>query len=262
MSQTIDRALGLLRHFTEASPSLGLSEVTRLCGLDKATTYRLLSSLTKNGLLEQDVRSKNYMLGATLLNFARIRELSFPLSSIVESELQALSDITGETAHVTWLTPAGLAPIAVVESKKANRVSAGISTPLPFHATASGHVVLAFSTASFRESRLKPPFPAATTRTPASKTEVLKLVLEAERRGFAVADQTFEDEVVGISAPIFGNTGYAEGAIAVVVPSHRATQSMTRDIAAATVASAIRLTMKRGNVLPETYQRFGDRQKK
>ena len=262
MSQTVDRAVGLLRHFTEASPSLGLSEIARLCGFDKATTYRLLSSLKRNGLLEQEVRSKNYMLGATLLNFARIREASFPLTSIVQPELQALSDLTGETAHVTWLTPAGLAPIAVIESKKANRVSAGLSVPLPFHATASGYVVLAFSPESLRGSVLKPPFSRPTAHTPASKSAVLKLVTDAERAGFAIADQTFEEEVVGVAAPIFGNAGSAEGAIAVVTPSHRATKTHIRAIADATVAAAIRLTVRRGNVLPETYRRFGDKQAK
>ncbi len=251
MSQTIDRAIGLLHHFSEDTPAFGLSDLTRLSGLDKTTTFRLLGSLVKNGFLEQDQRSKSYMLGAALLHFARIREATFPLSSLVEPELQALSALTGETAHVSWLTPAGLVAIAVVQSRKANCVTFDNGVLLPFHSTASGYVVLAFSPPEARKERLKAPFIAASAHTPSSVKRVLELVGDAQTKGYAIADQTFEEEVVGIAAPIFGPAGHAEGAIAVIFPSHRATKSHTENIIRAAMASAKRLTEKRGYQVPQ-----------
>ena len=42
---TVSKALSLLTLFSHARPTIGLSDVTRLSGLNKATAYRLLGEL-------------------------------------------------------------------------------------------------------------------------------------------------------------------------------------------------------------------------
>jgi DNA-binding IclR family transcriptional regulator len=253
MAQTIDRAFAVMRLFSEARPLLGLTDVTRLSGFDKATAYRLLTSLVKHGMLEQDASTKQYMLGAALLNLARIREVSFPTTRFVDEELAALVNDTGETCHVCWRTSDGLAPLSVIESAKANRVSSGLSTLLPYHATASGFVVLAFSTEVRRRKVLSGPFTRHTARTPKTKAEVSQLVEQAGSRGFAIADQTYEDEVLGVAAPLFNGASEAAGAIATVIPSHRANPDVVEETARAVVGAALRLTRRLGHQPPREY---------
>ena len=52
MSATVIKALSLLDLFSETAPPLGLTEVARHSGLDKATAHRLLNSLESKGYLD------------------------------------------------------------------------------------------------------------------------------------------------------------------------------------------------------------------
>lgn len=58
MMGTVDKALSLLRFFSPQIPELGLSELTRQSGFDKATTLRCLTALERNGFVEQDVNTR------------------------------------------------------------------------------------------------------------------------------------------------------------------------------------------------------------
>ena len=70
----VEKALRLLTLFSEQRPELGLSELARLAGYDKATSRRLLVALQRYGLIEQSPGSRRYRLGTTVLQLARIRE--------------------------------------------------------------------------------------------------------------------------------------------------------------------------------------------
>ena len=52
--RTIARGLAILNAFDETKPELGVTELSQLTDLDKATVYRLLSALQQGGLIEQD----------------------------------------------------------------------------------------------------------------------------------------------------------------------------------------------------------------
>ena len=71
---TVVKALSLLDHFDASIPEVGLVDMARLSGLDKATARRLLVALGKKGFVEQDPVTRRYRLGAALVRLARIRE--------------------------------------------------------------------------------------------------------------------------------------------------------------------------------------------
>ena len=58
---TVTKALTLLDHFTLARPLIGLSEVARLAGVNKATAFRLLSELQSAGFVEQAGSAREYL---------------------------------------------------------------------------------------------------------------------------------------------------------------------------------------------------------
>ncbi|MDP7586137.1 MAG: helix-turn-helix domain-containing protein, partial [Verrucomicrobiota bacterium] len=57
----------LLDFFSERHPAIGLSEMARLAGCDKATTRRLLLALERSGMVEQLLESRKYRLGVAPL---------------------------------------------------------------------------------------------------------------------------------------------------------------------------------------------------
>lgn len=253
MSSTVNKALSLLGFFTEATPEWGLSDMGRVAALDKATVHRLLHSLTVAGLLEQHPHTKLYRLGAGVLRLARIREATFPLLSIVQPILEALSDVTGETAHASLDVNGVLSVIGVVESRKSNRVSLRASESLPLHATASGLALLAFSPEVLKAQAFSRPLDVFTSRTIKTKEAYRRLVLQAAKVGYAEADQSFEDEVYGLAAPFFGPDGWARGAVAVATPCHRLTSDAKALIVGSVMKAALDLTRRLGHEPPVAY---------
>lgn len=253
MSSTVVKALMLLEHFSEDEPELGLSELARRSGVDKAAVHRMLGAMAETGLVEQQADSRLYRLGAGVLRLARVRETAFPISSIVQPILDALSAETGETAHASLISGRALANIATCESKKGSRVSLIAGEVLPYHSTASGLAVLAFGGDALLERVLSSSLEAKTRFTVTEASELSARVNLAQQRGFSESDQTNEEDVHGIAAPIFDRTSVACGAVSVSTPSHRMTDAQKQLTICAVLQAASAITDGLGGQRPRKY---------
>ncbi|WP_247870803.1 helix-turn-helix domain-containing protein, partial [Azospirillum sp. TSO5] len=67
-TQSLERAIALLRAVADAETGgARLADLITGVGLSKATAHRLLMALARDGLVEQDTRSKRYHLGPDLV---------------------------------------------------------------------------------------------------------------------------------------------------------------------------------------------------
>jgi DNA-binding IclR family transcriptional regulator len=246
--QTVDKAMKLLGFFSTGLPEVGLSELARLADFDKASTRRLLVSLQKHGYIEQNPDTKKYRLGAGFLRLSRVREATFPIRSVIQPVLDRLARETGETSHASTAASGYLATIGVAEPNRATRVHVDPAEKLPYHATASGIVYLAFSDLGLLETVLEQPLEQHTPHTIVSPESVREQVHLAFEQGFSISDQGFEDEVIGMAAPYFGSTGMAAGAVAVATPSSRMSNDVRDKIAGRLIESAIEITENMGAV--------------
>ncbi len=222
MMGTVDRALGLLRHFSVQTPEFGLSDLARKAGYDKTTTLRCMTALERNGFVEQHPTTKKYRLGFAPIALARIRERSFPIQSVLKPHLDRLAATTGETAHATLLSGRSLMTVAISEPDRATRVHVDPSAQLPIHATASGLAIAAFMPEEQLPSLgLSGPLRRFTDRTPASAEDLKPWLEECRRRGYSRVDQAYEIDVIGTAVPIFGWSDAPIGAIAVAAAASR-----------------------------------------
>ncbi|MEM7427093.1 MAG: IclR family transcriptional regulator [Pseudomonadota bacterium] len=241
--RTVDRALGLLKYFTVDSPEWGLSDLARAARMDKATTLRMLQVMTRHGFLAQDAATRRFRLGIAPLNLARVREATNPLTSVIEPVMDAIMTATNETTHASTGIGTTVVPIGVSEPQRSTRVFVDPSLELPIHAAASGLAYLAFGEPSVLEAVLADPdFEEFTDDTPLSRADVMPHIEEARRHGFSVADKTYDDEVVGVAAPFFDQSGYAQGTIAVATPTYRMSEDKLRETAQAVVDGALEIT--------------------
>jgi DNA-binding IclR family transcriptional regulator len=243
----------LLEHFSEDEPELGLSELARRSGIDKAAVHRMLGSMAESGLVEQQSDSRLYRLGAGVLRLARVRETAFPISSIVQPILNDLSARTGETAHASLISGRALANIATCESKKGSRVSLIAGEVLPYHSTASGLATLAFGGEKLLQRVLTSRLEAKTRFTVTDNAELGARVEIVRKNGFSESDQTNEEDVHGIAAPVFDRTGAASGAVSVSTPSHRMTEDQRTLTIAAVLRAGFAITDGLGGQRPRTY---------
>lgn len=254
MSSTVAKALSLLDYFSESEPEIGLSELARRSGVDKATVHRMLVVMCDHGLLEKRGDARLYRLGAGVLRLARVRETAFPVSSIFQQSLETLSSTLGETAHASLISGRALATIGISESNRGSRVSLVAGEILPMHSTASGMVVLAFSRPELVDRALSGPLDARTAHT-ITDPDVLKARLQdIQLHGFAEGDQTNEDDVYGIAVPVFDTDGTPVGAIAVATPAHRMTDTLRQQTISALFVEAGKLHFGIGGQPPAGFR--------
>ena len=97
--QSLERALAVLDVIKEQGP-LGLTAIAGRLNFDKATVYRILTTFSKHGWVQQDPESRRYGLGLRPIQYAygvlsglRIRNEARPF-------LEDLRDSTGATAKL------------------------------------------------------------------------------------------------------------------------------------------------------------------
>ncbi len=244
--QTVDKALGLLSYFSELSPEIGLSELARRSGFNKATARRLLLALEKHGFVEQDAKSRAYRLGPGLLRLARVREAVSPVQAVVQPILEDLVSRIGETAHFSLYAGDSLATIGLVESTKSIRVSIERGEAIPLHATASGIAFMAFARPELVDKVLRKSLTGHTSHTITDVAEMRIQLQAVAGAGVAVAKSSYEDGVCGIAAPVLGPDGYARGAVAIAAPKSRATNDVIATIQPEVQRAAVEISSAMG----------------
>lgn len=222
---TVVKALSLFEHFDSSASEIGLIDMARLSGLDKATTRRLLVALATKGFIEQDPVTRRYRLGAALVRLARIREAAVPFLELARPVVEALSQQSGETVHISQIAGGILSSLLVCESQQANRVSVAVGQKLPFNCTASGVAFLSAASESVRAALLKGPLVRMTKHSVMTLAQLKKRIEEARKRGYAQSNEGFDYGVISVGSPIIGADGAPVGALSITCPSSRADQT-------------------------------------
>lgn len=249
-ASTTTKALNLLDCFNERRPHIGLSELAKITGYNKASTLRFLNALQAKGFVEQDEETRSYCIGPAFLRFAQLREATVPMSQAVQQVLRDLNAATGETVHAAVLTGDSLANIGAVESKHANRVSIEPGEVMPFHATSSGLVVLAHLPAQAARAALAGALKPHAEMTLTDPRQILDALPDIVRQGVAITSGNYETGVTGIAAPHFSPDGRVCGSVAVALPSVRADEASCARLSDEVRKAARRLTELRGGRHP------------
>lgn len=239
----------LLALFSEARPEIGLSEIQRLTGRDKATVYRHLTALDAAGLLEQDAASRRYRIGPAVLRLAALRERTVPRKAAAQVAADRMVAATGETAHVSLLDKGRLLALAHRETRAHSTRVVMNEDELPLHATASGLAVLAFAGPDLMAATAGS-LTTYTPRTPTDPATLAARVAEARQSGFGESCDTYEPGVHSLAAPVFDRSGRVAGAVSVAAVSGRMSPALAETIRPALVEAARAVTAGWGGVLP------------
>jgi DNA-binding IclR family transcriptional regulator len=251
---TVSKALTLLTYFNHGRLEIGLSDLTRLSGVNKATVYRLMAELQSAGFVEQVDGARSYRLGPQVLRLAALREASVPILSASRRVLRELSEETGETTHLSLLQGDQLASLSHAYSpRNATKVMMEDAEVLTFHGTASGLAVLAYSDAGFVDAVLTQPLTARTAHTQTDPAAIRAELLEVRQTGLAQSVGGFEAEVHSHAVPIFGPDRAVLGALAVAAPTSRMTDEQRTAIPRALRAAGLALTERIGGACPPEF---------
>lgn len=216
--KTVDKALSVLDQFSMTQTEIGLNELARMAGLDKAATRRLLVAMIKHGYIEQSQETRKYRLGHGFLRLARIREMTVPLTKAAQETANWLVGKTNETVHVSIPGAQGMTTIAHRLPNRARVITIDPSQVLHYHATSSGLAYLAFATKQTRSTLLALKREKITDSTMTDDAELVAALELFRVQGYSQTRNSFEDDVSSYAMPFYQDHEDPAGTIAVVLP--------------------------------------------
>ncbi|WP_370209026.1 IclR family transcriptional regulator [Pararhodobacter marinus] len=217
--KTVDKAMRLLRQFTLEQPEIGLSELARMTGEDKAVTRRLLVALMENGFIEQNPETRKYFLGSGFLSLARLREASVPMVRATQIVARWLSGVSDETVHVNVPGRTSMTTVAYHLPPRGNVINLKPAERYPYHAASSGLAYLARTTPERQAEILALPRERLTPATVIDEPTLRDLVAQARAQGYAVSRNTVEQGVAGVAMAFFLESATdPAGTISITVP--------------------------------------------
>jgi IclR family KDG regulon transcriptional repressor len=219
---SILRASRILRCFLGGKTSYRISEIAIQLGLDRSTTYRLLLSLEKCGLVEKDEKTGEYSLGMAAFEIGNIymRQMDFIQAS--KPRMAELAARVQETVHLAVISGTEIVYVDKVDSPRALGVMSKIGQRGPLHSTALGKVLLAFqpegeSSRIMKQIKLKP----FTANTISSKRKLMDELRKIRRKGYAFDFKESEQDVECIAAPIRNHLGDVVAALSISGPQRK-----------------------------------------
>jgi len=195
---TVDKALDVLFHLHEVGPA-GVSEVARALGLPKSSAHRLLSTLARRGLLERDAAGR-YRPGFALVALGLGALGREPVVAAARPVLEREAAAVGETFFLVGARAGALVVLDEVEGTGVLRVAPRVGSRVPLHATAAGHLYLAFAPERVESSET--PREAYTPCTLVRDDALASAVAAARTRGWAVNRGQWIDGLSVLTAAI------------------------------------------------------------
>jgi DNA-binding IclR family transcriptional regulator len=244
--RSVDRAAALLLALGECAGEAGVTELARRLGLHKSTASRLLATLQRRGLVEQDEETGKYRLGLVVIRLAERAERTLDLRGIAQPELERLARATHETVSLGVLEADACLTVAQVDGPSMIACPDWTGRSTPLHCVASGKILMAALAERDVMRIARPGLVARTPRTIASLEALMEELARVRRRGYATAFSEWIEGTNGIAVPVVDARGRVVAAIAVWGPAHRVTAARVAEIVTSARATAAAVTARLG----------------
>ncbi len=202
-NSTADRAIDILLVFSEERPVWSAAEIAAHFAMPRSTTYRYINSLRSYALIVED-KSGGYHLGPKIFPLARVAKASISILSVASPELRKLNDRFGEAVTLYQRIGEKIISVEHSESRHPVRITFPRAEMLPWPATASAKVLLAFANRADQEAIFRLIEPVRfTKRTIVSRTALRKVLVKIRHDRYAFSDEEREEGVRAIAAPVF-----------------------------------------------------------
>ena len=231
---TADRVLQVLAVLAQQGRVLTAAELMAHTGLARSTLYRLLARLKRWGFVLE--RDGCYAPGPLSLQLALGFDLSSHLVRQARQEMLALARQSHESVGLIVAVNDSAICLDMVESEQSLRCSFEKGRSVPLRAGASAKCLLAHLPDDGRNAVLEAQYPDQAARD-AARSE-LAAIREA---GYAMSTGEVDPGVWGISAPLFGASRRAIGALTLMAPDTRA-RGQERALTDMTMVAAARIS--------------------
>lgn len=220
------RTVHILEALFYAPEGKRLTELSRQLGLHKVTALRLLRTLEREGVVQQDRATGAYRMDPRAwLPAASIFNRLYSAASAVQGTLDALAGSTHSTAMLAFPVEAQRSMTLAVRSLPQSELLARPRDLAPIHATASGKCYLA----SLPEDKVREwvagGLPKVTNHTIASPQRLLEEIARVRAQGYCSQQEQLVPGCVSLAVPVRDSAGSFTAALELVAPLAHLTQS-------------------------------------
>jgi IclR family KDG regulon transcriptional repressor len=227
--KSVDRAMQILKLVARKKEGSGVTELSNGVDINKSSVYRILSTLVKHKLVEQDPSSEKYKLGYGLLELATSLLESIDLRAEAYPFLKELEKETNEVIHLVVYDQGQVVYIDKLEGTETLRMHSKMGRRAPVHCTAVGKSILAHLPLEQVNDILdRHGMPRHTPKTITDKESFMRQLQEVREKGFALDDEENEIGIICIAAPIFDHRAQAFAAVSVSGPIMRMSDERQR----------------------------------
>jgi len=247
--RSVDRAAALLLALGECPGAAGVTELARRLGLHKSTASRLLATLEKRGLVEQDDETGKYRLGLVVIRLAERAERTLDLRGLAMPELERLARLTRETVGLGVVDGDSLLTVAQVDGPNLIAVGDWTGRSTPLHCVASGKVLMAALAEREVVRVVKRGLARYTERTLVDLEPLLEELARIRRRGYATAIGEYELGLNAVAAPVHDARGQVIAAVDIWGPTFRLTPRRMPELAAQVRETAAAISVRLGGTV-------------
>jgi len=214
--QSVKRATDIISLFSVSQSALGVTQIAALLGLNKATAWGLVTTLEKQGFLQQDKETLKYSIGSKLFELGMVYFGGLEINTIATRPAHELASRTGLIARVGIWDRNSVLITLMAMPKSEDSLSHQIGPRIPAYCSGIGKALLAFLDddtlqAYLNETELVP----HTNSTIVSKDKLLVDLEKARKSGYSISREEMIPGLIALGAPVYGRGKKLAGAISV-----------------------------------------------
>ena len=242
MDGTVGKAVEVLDRVATFGRPVRFTELLDGSPFPKATLYRLLQTLTSQGMLAYDDDRQPYAPGLRLVRLAHHAWAQSSIAPLARPHIDQLSRDTGETIHLAQLDRGHVLYVDKRNARQAIEMFAQAGKVGPAYCTGVGKAMLAYLDEPALEEAMKaqsfyPHMPNTLTTAQALKAELAAI----RARGYAYDREEHEPGIICCAAPILSRNGQVLGALSLTTSTARSTLQDLDQLAPTLIATAARI---------------------
>jgi DNA-binding IclR family transcriptional regulator len=212
----VDLVLTLVELLARSPRPRGVSDIARELGVSKARAHRHLRALMGHGYVRQDAATERYEVAIKLMVLGEAVRDRFDVLTAMRPAMARLREATGQAVTASALVEDAVVVLELLPGRNPIEFGVRPGTALDPHATAHGHVALAYGPARLMDGVGRAPLKAWTGATITDVVALGKAVAAVRARGWASAPDQMMVGVGALAAPVFDHAGAWRGAVALV----------------------------------------------
>ena len=253
-TQSVVRALRLLKLFHAARPDLSFAQIQARSGLNRSTAFRMLTALEAEGMIERHPATEGYRLGPQIAALGQRATVTCALGDLARGEMTELAESTG--ALVVLGTLDGEQPVvhgkgeipAFSTAPGSEGMVPRIGGGLPAHATSIGKVLLAHLSDFERAQILSCGLPRLTDKT-LTNLERLNQDLDFIRtHGYGLSMEEMREDFSCVAVPVHDADGRVVAALGIGGPAQQLPRTMLEQWSEQLKAASACITRDLGGV--------------